>query len=81
MTGGDSVENARSGFADFAEGGLGKGCLVTGVSGKRKAGPLALVRELYEKGAAKPGKDGRPRKLLWLAPEDPGAVLEQSPHC
>jgi hypothetical protein len=79
MTGGDfdSVENARSGLVHFAEGGLGKGCLITGVSGKRKAGTLALVRELCEKGAAKPGEDGRPRKLLWLAPEDLGAVLEQ----
>ncbi|MDR1950420.1 MAG: hypothetical protein LBQ38_13605 [Spirochaetaceae bacterium] len=73
----DPVEEAHRQIIWFAEGGLGKGCLVTGVSGKRKAGTLALVRELCEKGAAKPGRDGRPRKLIWLAPDDLGAVLEQ----
>jgi hypothetical protein len=76
----DPADSARYSFERLAKGrGVGKGCLVSGVRGRRRAKTLALIRELCEKGiaSAEPAKDNKPRKLLWYTLRDFGPVLEQ----
>jgi hypothetical protein len=73
----DIAEDARFAIEDFAEGmSIGKGCLISGVSGNHRTKTLSLVRSLCEKGVAS-ANIRKPRKLLWCSPDDLGVVLEQ----